>query len=93
MKTHELKTWPEYFEAIIDGRKPFELREDDRDFEVGDRLHLREYDSREPGPNGYSYTGREAWALVTYILRGGEHCGLSIGYVIMGIQRFFGGAE
>lgn len=40
---HFLKTLPEFFQAVIDGRKPFELREDDRGFKVGDRVILEEY--------------------------------------------------
>ena len=64
MTTHELKTWPEYFEAILDGRKRFEFRLDDRDFKVGDVLLLREYD-----PNKWDYTGNTVRVKVTYILR------------------------
>ncbi len=42
---HDLKTLPEYYQAVKAGIKPFELRkEDDRRFEVGDVLYLREYD-------------------------------------------------
>ena len=68
--THDLKTWPEFFDAILDGRKTFEVRDTrDRDFAVGDVLRLREWtpiDGCRPG----SYTGREATRTVSYIVRG-----------------------
>lgn len=62
MKTHILKTWPEYFEKIISGEKTFEIRKNDRDFEIGDELILREYD-----PISKSYTNRVIETRVTYI--------------------------
>ena len=65
MTIHELKCWPEGFQALIDGRKPFEVRKDDRGFQVGDTLHLREYQ-----PVSDTYTGRETDVRVTYILHG-----------------------
>lgn len=45
MSTHELKVWPEYFDALASGEKSFEFRKDDREprFAVGDVLRLREY--------------------------------------------------
>jgi len=41
---HILKCWPEYFEAIGQGRKTFEVRENDRNYQEGDSLELREFE-------------------------------------------------
>ena len=40
---HELKVVPRFFGALAAGRKPFEVRRDDREpaFAVGDVLRLR----------------------------------------------------
>lgn len=62
---HELKIWPEYFEAVRSGLKTFEIRKHDRGFHVGDTLWLREYD-----PNSEEYTGRSVKRMITYILVG-----------------------
>lgn len=81
--THDLKTHPEYFQAIHDGIKQFEVRKDDRGFRVGDALHLREY-----LPHTGAYTGRELWAEVTYILDDESVFGklaLQMNYVVMSI--------
>lgn len=41
---HILKTQKNYFAAIKEGRKTFEIRYDDRGFQAGDTVTLREYD-------------------------------------------------
>lgn len=64
---HELKTWPEPFQAVVDGVKTFDVRIDDRGYGVGDVLRLREWHG---GPAVTGYTGREHSVLVTYIYRG-----------------------
>lgn len=65
---HKLKTWPEYFNEVLSGRKPFEWRVDDRDFKIGDTLVLQEYipHPENPGREG-EYTGREITKTVSYI--------------------------
>lgn len=62
MTTHILKIWPQYYEAIHDGRKTFEVRRDDRHFMEGDILELREYDHHVG-----RYTKRVCHAKVTYV--------------------------
>jgi len=63
MKTHELKSWIEYFEPVFNEIKTFEIRKNDRDYKVGDRLMLKEYD-----PDFGGYTGRYCFRTITYIL-------------------------
>ena len=75
-RTHELKIAPQYFREIANGNKPFEVRRNDREYQVGDILKLREYDG--------DYSGQEISAKVTYILDDPAYC--KDGYVVMGIK-------
>lgn len=82
---HELKTDPEVFQALWDGRKTFEIRYDDRAFMEDDDLILRETfytgeEMRQGKP--LTYTGRDYEFHVLYILRGPIY-GLQKGWVIM----------
>ncbi len=74
--THELKTHPAPFKALLNGYKKFELRRDDgRGFKLGDTLVLREWHpDTERLPDGTpgcgaGYTGRSTSVEVTYIVR------------------------
>jgi hypothetical protein len=40
MTVHRLKTLAPYFGEVTSGAKPFEVRRDDRGFQLGDILHL-----------------------------------------------------
>jgi len=79
VRRHDLKCWPEFFRAMEAGRKPFEFRRDDRGFEEGDVLVLREYD-----PATDRTSGRQLTATVDLIFR--ECPGLPAGYVIMSLK-------
>lgn len=89
MATHELKTWPEHFEAVVNSdiynRKLVEVRRDDRGFQVGDTLILREYVMHLE-----EYTGRWAQVKVAHIV--GEPW-LPIGIVAMSIVLQWAGDE
>ena len=75
---HRLKVLPEYYEALIDGSKKFELREDDRGYKVGDHVWLCEWD-------GNGFTGRSMSIIpIKYILRDCPEYGLADGYCILG---------
>ena len=72
----EKKILPEYFEAVIRGKKTFEIRKDEDDIQVGDAIILKEWD-------GEKYTGRETGRNISYVLRNVPQYGLSEGYCIM----------
>ena len=76
---HELKTWKEYFEEVFMGRKTFEVRKNDRNFQKGDILILKEWDNEKQ-----EYTGRQMARAVSYILTGGQF-GVEAGFVVMAI--------
>ena len=61
---HHLHSYPQYFEATVQGQKTHELRADidGSPFSVGDVLVLEEYD-----PQKALYTGRKCKVVVTYI--------------------------
>lgn len=80
MTTHELKCWPEFFKAIMDGTKRFEVRKNDRNYQLGDRLYLREWD-----PATQKYSGWSGMFMVTYLTERPEYA--LPGTVIMSIFR------
>jgi hypothetical protein len=89
MRTHVLKTWPEPFQAVLDGRKRYEIRRDDRGFAVGDVLTLVEWDpTRRERPYEYKArgeTGRDVHVRVTYLTPGGAW-GLPAELCVMSIE-------
>lgn len=78
--THVLKIRPEYFKEVLKGNKRAEVRKMDREYSVGDKLILQEFDS-----NTATYTGREIAANITHILTDTEF--LRANYGVLSIKK------
>lgn len=48
MKLHELKIKHKYLLQVNSGRKTFELRKNDRDYQVGDLIHFIDLNDEKP---------------------------------------------
>jgi hypothetical protein len=77
--THELKIAPKYFEYVKDWSKPFELRKNDRNYQPGDIVILKEF-SIISG----IYSGRQAIRKISYVLKNCPEYGLDKDYCIIG---------
>jgi hypothetical protein len=83
---HSLKCWPQYFAALLDGSKTFEIRKNDRNFAVGDVLVIRELcasDSETVNPA--IYTGRVCVFDVTYVMTSPAF--VLPGFAVLGIAK------
>ncbi len=80
-KIHVLKTWPEFFEPLLSGKKTFEVRKNDRDFQVGDALSLLEWE-----PESRMFSGRKIYCDVSYILAGPAF-GIEGGFVVLALCK------
>lgn len=74
---HELKILPQYFDDVITHKKNFEVRFNDRNYQVGDTLLLREYTRGD-------YTGRNYQTKIIYILDDIDY--LNPNYIILGLE-------
>lgn len=84
MKTHRLKTLAPYWDRVYSGEKTFEIRKNDRDFQVGDVLELERIETEKVPINSF-VPNAILKVDVRYILCGGQY-GLEIGYCIMAIE-------
>lgn len=76
-KIHDVKLAAMYYDDVISGRKPFELRKNDRNYRVGEILREHECIDGEE-------TGRIIVADIIYLLE--DYTGLQEGYCILGIN-------
>ncbi|MFM1688534.1 DUF3850 domain-containing protein [Aeromonas salmonicida] len=66
--THERKIAPRYFMAVTAGDKTFEIRDNsDRDFQKGDLVVLKEFDSGLSQMAELCYTGQQVTKVITYV--------------------------
>ena len=77
--THDLKTWDTYFEKVWSGEKRFEVRKNDRGFNVWDVLTLMEY-----SPKTDQFSDRWIQVKIDYILEGGSF-GIESDHIVMSI--------
>ena len=89
MKLHELKILHKYLLDVDLGNKTFELRKNDRDYQVGDLIRfidIREDDStakKQREPNSDENT----LYRITYVLKDVEKYGLDRDYCILAIKK------
>lgn len=80
MKTHEIKLHENFADAVLSGEKCFEIRENDRGYQKGDRVRFSVVDSL--GRRVYHTVGSQTY-VITYLLHG---WGLKEGYCVFGIK-------
>lgn len=80
MTHHVLKCHPHFFAAIVEGKKTFEIRRNDRRYQVGDTFTLREYDP------SFGYTRKESGPFeIAYLMTDEDFPAILPGFVIMGL--------
>lgn len=85
MKIHELKVHPSYFIPLCTGEKSFEVRKNDRDFQVGDVLHLRPYNKEKSKIESERFNYGYCLAEIKHILLGNQF-GIEKDYVVMALK-------
>ena len=93
MKLHELKIKKGYLIAIEQGLKTFELRKNDRNYEVGDLIHFIPVEDDKPIEIPFTYHFRilrspidDVYQII-FILKDVPEYGLDKDYCILGIKR------
>ena len=75
---HNLKIEPTHFGDVLMQTKTFEIRRNDRNFQVGDTIYLNEYYKGE-------FTGSYVKGAIRYIFYGGEY-GLNKDYCVFSFE-------
>lgn len=90
MTLHELKILHEYLVDIDLGKKTFELRKNDRDYQVGDLIRfidIREDDSIANKNQIEPNIDENTLYRITYVLKDVEKYGLDKDYCILAIKK------
>jgi hypothetical protein len=94
-RRHVVKSWPEFYGLVASGKKNFELRRNDRDYQIGDEIELREFEPKIPSHHlgEGTYTGRTITKRISYLVHGiGVGAieplrGLAMGYCILQLEN------
>jgi hypothetical protein len=76
-EVHRLKTLQPFFSEVKERKKNFELRLNDREYQVGDTVVLEEW-------TGECFTGDGVTRKIKYVLKDCPELGLTSGYCIFG---------
>lgn len=83
MKVHQIKCIGQFFQPLIELKKLFEYRLNDRNYQVGDSLEISEVFM----DNGQHYfTGRKVNTVITYVLSREKLNTIPIDFVVLGIR-------
>lgn len=80
--THDLKVEKQYYRAIREGLKRFELRRNDRGYKVGDKIRFLVKEDFW----GTCTVTKDSYRI-TYLLENVPEYGLKPGYCILGIKK------
>jgi len=83
MAAHFLKIYPEYLNQIIEGKKTFEFRKNDRNYCVGDVLFLKEWLQDKK-----VYTGRSIQVKIKNLMPIAPLIDIKTNWVCMSIVQF-----
>lgn len=86
MKTHLLKIKPDFFSAVVSGKKTAELRKNDRDFHEGQVLILREWIRGK-------YTGVTVTVRITHITPCKGFINDETNWVVLSFKKIINGLE
>lgn len=81
-KIHYVKCKSTFFEDVVNNYKLFEVRKNDRDYQPGDDMILKEWDK-----DLQEYTGVEDRVTIIYMLE--NYPGIEPGYCVLGIERYY----
>ena len=80
---HEIKLNREFCEDVYNGAKQFEIRKNDRQYEVGDIIKFIPWEPHSEA--SFKHPIKQNAYIIKYILRGGY--GLKDGYIAMQIKK------
>lgn len=87
--THHVKCHPEYFELAMSGDKNFEVRWNDRDYQIRDHLVVHEWEPERGSTRvADGYTGRDMKGTIGCVLGPADLPGIKEGYVVLGVSWF-----
>lgn len=88
MKTHILKLNKDYVDLVMLNIKKFELRKNDRDYQIDDKIHFVDVDGNDFN-NHFRTQDSTNLFVITYILQDVPEYGLDEDFCILGIERVY----